>query len=192
MDISWFLLETSFGNIMWHIFLGFLAGIIILPKRRGKIYFALLMGILMEAITDGAHLLNKDLTHNLLFFWQIPLTLILLDYIFDNRKRFMPLFLTIFGINLTHFFSDAVLEGDSLAIFYPITPQWYAFKISVYGINGTTFSTIALFIIFAILAYINRKYYSTSSSSSSPHRKEIRRYNFPSFITTVAFFIRAL
>ncbi len=190
--LSYFLLETSVGNIMWHILLGFLAGIIILPKRRGKIYGALILSIIMEAITDGAHLVNKDITHNMIFFLQIPLALILFEYIFDAKGRHMPLFLTILGINLTHFFSDAVLEGDDLAIFYPLTPQWYTFRTTVYGINATLLSAIALFAIFGLLYYISRKYYSTSSSCSSPQRKEIRRYNFPSFITTVAFFMRAL
>ncbi|AGB04491.1 hypothetical protein AciM339_0607 [Aciduliprofundum sp. MAR08-339] len=190
--LSYFLLETSVGNIMWHILLGFLAGIIILPKRRGKIYGALILSIIMEAITDGAHLVNKDITHNMIFFLQIPLALILFEYIFDAKGRHMPLFLTILGINLTHFFSDAVLEGDSLAIFYPLTPQWYTFRTTVYGINATLLSAIALFAIFGLLYYISRKYYSTSSSCSSPQRKEIRRYNFPSFITTVASFMRAL
>ncbi len=190
--LSYFLLEISVGNIMWHILLGFLAGIIILPKRRGKIYGALILSIIMEAITDGAHLVNKDITHNMIFFLQIPLALILFEYIFDAKGRHMPLFLTILGINLTHFFSDAVLEGDSLAIFYPLTPQWYTFRTTVYGINATLLSAIALFAIFGLLYYISRKYYSTSSSCSSPQRKEIRRYNFPSFITTVASFMRAL
>ncbi len=190
--LSYFLLETSAGNIMWHILLGFLAGIIILPKRRGKIYGALILSIIMEAITDGAHLVNKDITHNMIFFLQIPLALILFEYIFDAKGRHMPLFLTILGINLTHFFSDAVLEGDNLAIFYPLTPQWYTFRTTVYGINATLLSSIVLFAIFGLLYYISRRYYSTSSSCSSPQRKEIRRYNFPSFITTVAFFMRAL
>ncbi len=192
MNASWLLLETSVGNIIWHILLGFLAGIIILPKGRGKYVSALFIAIIMEAITDGAHLINKDLTHNLIFFWQIPLALILVDYIYDTSRKFMPLLLTIFGINLFHLFSDAVLEGDNLAIFYPISSQWYVYKAAILGMNGAVLATILVFAIMGLLYMVSRKVYSTSSSSSWPKRKDIRRYNLPSFITTVAFLIRAL
>ncbi len=190
--VSWFLLETPVGNVMWHIFLGFLAGILLLPKRRGKLISALLLGIIMEAITDGAHLVNKDITHNLIFFWQVPLALILIDYIYDTRKRFMPLLLTIFGINMTHIFSDAILEKDELAIFYPLTSQWYTYRSVVFGMNATILGTLLFFTTMLTLYLVSRKLYSTSSSSSWPQRKEMRKYNLPSFITTVAFLIRAL
>ncbi|EDY35141.1 hypothetical protein ABOONEI_2683 [Aciduliprofundum boonei T469] len=192
MNVSWFLLETSVGNIMWHIFLGFLAGILLLPKRRGKFVSALILAIIMEAITDGAHLVNKDITHNLIFFWQLPLALILIDYIYDSRKRFMPLLLTIFGINMTHIYSDAILEGDNLAIFYPISSQWYAYRTTIFGMNAAILGTIIFLATMAVLYIVSRKVYSTSNSSSWPHRKEMRKYNLPSFITTVAFLIRAL
>jgi len=193
--ISWFLLETSVGNVMWHILLGFLAGMLLLPKgrsKRDKILAAFILGFIMEAITDGAHLVNKDITHNLIFFWQIPLALILIDYIYDSRRRFMPLLLTIFGINMTHIFSDAILEKDELAIFYPLTSQWYTYRSVVFGINATILGTLLFFTIMLMLYLVSRKLYSTSSSSSWPHRKEMRRYNLPSFITTLAFLIRAL
>jgi hypothetical protein len=190
MNASWFLLETSVGNIIWHIVLGFLVGILILPKRRGKLARALLLAIIMEAITDGAHLVNKDITHNIIFFWQIPLALILIDYIYDENKRFAPLFLSIFGINMTHIFSDGVLEGDQLAIFYPLSTQWYAFKSTIFGIDARIIATVVFLATMAILYLIARRInHSTSSSSSWPKRKEIRRYNLPSFITTVASFI---
>ena len=192
MNVSWFLLETSVGNIMWHILLGFLAGILLLPKRRGKFVSALILAIIMEAITDGAHLVNKDITHNLIFFWQFPLALILIDYIYDSRKRFMPLLLTIFGINMTHIYSDAILEGDNLAIFYPISSQWYAYRTTIFGMNAAILGTIIFLATMAVLYIVSRKVYSTSNSSSWPHRKEMRKYNLPSFITTVAFLIRAL
>jgi len=193
--ISWFLLETSVGNVMWHILLGFLAGMLLLPKgrsKRDKILAAFILGFIMEAITDGAHIVNKDITHNLIFFWQIPLALILIDYIYDSRRRFMPLLLTIFGINMTHIFSDAILEKDELAIFYPLTSQWYTYRSVVFGINATILGTLLFFTIMLMLYLVSRKLYSTSSSSSWPHRKEMRRYNLPSFITTLAFLIRAL
>ncbi len=193
--VSWFLLETSIGNVMWHILLGFLAGMLLLPKgrsKRDKILAAFMLGFIMEAITDGAHLVNKDITHNLIFFWQLPLTLILIDYIYDSRKRFMPFLLTIFGINMTHIYSDAILEGDKLAIFYPLSSQWYAYRTTIFGMNATILGTIIFLATMAVLYIVSRKVYSTSSSSSWPHRKEMRKYNLPSFITTVAFLIRAL
>jgi len=192
MNVSWFLLETSVGNIMWHILLGFLAGMLLLPKRRGKLFSALILAIIMEAITDGAHLVNKDITHNLLFFWQIPLALILIDYIYDTRNRFTHILLTIFGINMTHLYSDAILEGDSLSIFYPMSSQWYIYKSTILGMNGAIFGTVVFLATMAVLYIVSRKLYSTSNSSSWPQRKEMRKYNFPSFITTVAFLIRAL
>ncbi len=159
MNVSWLLLETSVGNIIWHIFLGFLAGILLLPKGRGKFVRALVLAIIMEAITDGAHLVNKDITHNLIFFWQVPLALILLDYIYDTRKRFMPLLLTVFGINMTHLYSDAILEGDKLAIFYPLSSQWYIYRATIFGMNAAVFGTIIFLATMAVLYIVSRKFY---------------------------------
>ncbi len=192
MEITWLFMETSIGNVVWHVFLGIMASIFLLRGMKNRWMLTLILPILMEILIDGAHLVNKDLTHNLLVLWQIPLVLILLDYMYDENRKYTPIFLTIFGIALTHLFSDAVLEGDDLTIFYPFTAQTYIFRSSLMGINAAYMGALLLILSLTMLYMANRMIYSTSSSSSWPQRKEIRRYSFPSFITTVAFFILAL
>jgi len=186
-------METSLGNIIWHILLGLIVSLFILQGFKRRWFFTLLLPLLMEVLIDGAHFLNKNLTHNFLVLWQIPLVLILLDYMYDENRKYMPLFLSVFGISLTHMFSDAVLEGDSLAIFYPFTTQTYVYKATLAGANATLLGLSLLIFSLGSLYVANQLIiHSTSSSSSWPHRKDIRRYSFPSFITTVAFFILAL
>jgi|GEM_PF-5450052 len=193
MDLTWLLMETSLGNVIWHIFLGLMVTLFILRKVKNRWILTLTLPILMEFLIDGAHIINKNITHNFLVLWQIPLALILLDYMYDESRKYTPIFLSIFGISLTHMFSDAVLEGDPLAIFYPITTQTYAYKTTIAGVNAAFIATVLLLITLSFL-YLGSwmVIHSTSSSSSWPHRKDIRRYNLPSFITTVAFFILAL
>ncbi len=192
MDLTWLFMETSIGNVIWHIFLGSLVAIIMLRGVRNRLILTLTIPVFMELLIDGAHFVNKNLTHNILVLWQIPLLMILLDYMYDENRKYMPVFLTIFGISLTHMFSDAVLEGDTLSIFYPFTAQTYAYKSTIAGMNAAYLGTILLLSTLLILYLSSRMSYSTSNSSSWPHRKEIRKYSFPSFITTVAFFILAL
>ncbi len=192
MDLTWLFMETSLGNVIWHILLGLFVAIFMLRGVKNRWLLTLILPLLMEFMIDGAHLVNKNLTHNFLVLWQIPLLMILLDYMYDENRKYMPVFLTIFGISLTHMFSDSVLEGDALSIFYPFTTQTYAYRTTIAGINAVYLGTILLLLSLSILYLGSRMGYSTSNSSSWPHRKEIRRYSFPSFITTVAFFILAL
>ena len=171
--ILWFLFETNVGDVMWHTFLGFLAGILLLPNRRGKFIRALVLAIIMEAITGGAHLINTNITHNLLFYWQAPLAIILLDYIYDSKKRFMPLILTIFGINITHFYSEMVLQGESLAIFYPFSSQLYVYRTAIFGMNATIIGTIIFLATMAVLYIVSRKIYPISGFNHlSLHRHD--------------------
>ncbi|OYT60667.1 hypothetical protein B6U71_00435 [Euryarchaeota archaeon ex4484_178] len=193
MDLTWLLMETSLGNIVWHLILGIIVSIFILHRMRNGWLIAITLPLFMELIIDGFHLINKNLTHNLIVLWQIPLILLLLDYMYDENRKYTHIFLSIFGISLTHLFSDAVLEGDSVSIFYPFTAQTYAYRTSVAGINAALLGALLLFLSIGVLYIVsNLVAHSTSSSSSWPQRKEMRRYSFPSFITTVAFFILAL
>ena len=196
MDILSFLLNNPFGNILWHILLGIMVGIIIFPNRK-KIPTILLWAVLFEGIIDGAHLINPAITHNLFFMLQLPLFIFFIGYAFLNSRRWMNFALLFLANTFSHLISDSAFEGGSLYILYPFSSQAYTWNGSLgfAGIRGALFGVTVLAMVLLVLKVVEmiiQHNYSISISSSWPHRKERRRYNLPSFITTVAFFIFAL
>ncbi len=196
MDILTFLLDNPFGNVLWHILLGVLTGVIIFSNRK-NILTILFWSIAFEFIIDGAHLINPAITHNLFFMLQLPLFIFFIGYVFFNSAKWMNFALLFLANTFSHLVSDSAFEGGSLYILYPFSTQAYTWNstLGFAGIHGALFGVTVLAMVLLVLKFVEmaiQRNYSISISSSWPHLKETRRYNLPSFITTVAFFIFAL
>ncbi len=115
-----------------HVIFATLAMIIVYPRWSEKFWNILGFSIIMELITDGAHLITKSITHNIFFFVELPLAILLVGYIYSNRKleNFSILML---ATNLTHMTMDLFWEGDKMQIYYPISSTWYSVPINYAG-----------------------------------------------------------
>ena len=149
MNVMNFFLYSPFGNALFHIILGILAGIIIFPNFKKKIHIILLTAVVMEFITDGAHLINGNLTHNLIFMMQLPLLILFLGYTFNKRGLVHISFLML-GNSISHMFSDTVWEGGTITPLYPFTSQTYGWNYSL-SIGGISGASLAFFILLALL-----------------------------------------
>ena len=128
-----------------HVIFAFIAMIIIYPSWKEKIPHLLAFAIIMEFVIDGAHLVNKSITHNIFFFVEVPLFMLFAGYLFRDRK--MGTFsLLLLANNLTHMFMDLFYEGDAMQIYYPFWNTWYSVPSQYLGAAwGTTM--LLIFII---------------------------------------------
>ncbi len=137
-----------------HVLLATLAMIIVYPLWKNKIPQLLLFAIIMEFIIDGAHLVNKSITHNIFFFLETPLFIFLTGYIFKDFK--LETFSTLLlANNLSHMLMDLFYEGDSMQIYYPICSTWYSVP---HPYLGVFWGTAILLLLLLPMAVFTREF----------------------------------
>ena len=87
---------------------------------------AFLFVIAINIFVDGAHLINKDLTHNIFVLVEAPIAMYLVGYVIDS-ERVKILSASILVVSSFLFIMDSVLEGDGLAVYYPVSTVRYTF-----------------------------------------------------------------
>ena len=118
-------------DAVMHILLATLA-MAFLFHGKNSIYKLFILSVILEFVTDRAHLVNKNITHNIFFFVEIPLLLLLVGY-FTNKKGLEGFSLLILATNITHLIMDTAMEGGSVALYYPAYSGTYTWGISVMG-----------------------------------------------------------
>ncbi len=148
MNVLNFLLNNPLGNAMFQIILGIVGGIIVIPHIRKKLPMILLFALIMEIVIDGAHLANKDITHNLFFMLQLPLIFFFFGYTFNNRKL-STLSVLFLANSFAHMISDTAFEGGTITPLYPFSSQTYGwnFSLSFLGLHG---AALAIFIMLSV------------------------------------------
>ena len=75
---------------------------------------------LMEIVIDGAHLVNKDYTHNIFFLLELPLLFLFIGFM-DGNAKLEKFSLLLLANNWTHLVMDLFYEGDALHLYYPVS-----------------------------------------------------------------------
>ncbi len=129
--------NNPIADTIFQISLAALATILIFPHIKNKIKVAFILAIITDLIVDGSHIVNKSITHNLLFLIDVPLVIFLFGYIF-RLDKISQLSILIFGNFFTYFIADAAIEHDSLQILYPYSNQQFIWNnsIVVFGESG--------------------------------------------------------
>ncbi|NPA75058.1 MAG: hypothetical protein GXO25_03120 [Euryarchaeota archaeon] len=118
-------------DAIMHVVLAAIAMTILFHKKTSP-FTILLISIIMEVITDGAHIVNKNYTHNIFFFIELPLMIMLAGYI-TNKGWLESISLLMLAANITHLIMDAAIEGGTLALYYPVYSGVYSWDFTVLG-----------------------------------------------------------
>ncbi len=108
-----------------HIIFATIAIMLIYPRWKNHIKELVILAVVMEFVIDGAHLVNKNITHNIFFLVEFPLIAIFAGYITKERKILTGALL-ILANTWTHLIMDLFYEGDTLALYYPIYSTEYS------------------------------------------------------------------
>ena len=129
--------NNPIADSLFQISLAALATILIFPHIKNKIKVAFILAIITDIIVDGSHVINKSITHNLLFLIDIPLVMLLFGYTF-RLDKISRLSILIFGNFFTYFIADAAIEHDTLQILYPFSNQHFVWNntIVIFGEKG--------------------------------------------------------
>ncbi len=114
-----------------HVLFAAIAMLILFPRRNSP-WVILAVSVIMEVLTDGAHIVNKDITHNIFFFLEVPLMLMFVGYLI-NKPSLEGISLLMLAANITHFLMDAAMEGDALALYYPLMSGTYTWDFTLFG-----------------------------------------------------------
>ena len=151
MNILNLLLDTPL-NAIFQILLGIIGGVVIFPNARKRIHIIILAAIIMEIVIDGAHLINKNITHNLFFMLQLPLILFFFGYTF-NYKRIINVSFLFLANSISHFISDTAFENSVIVPLYPFSSQIYRWNYSLnfLGLHGAPLALFILLMIWVIM-----------------------------------------
>jgi len=108
-----------------HIIFATIAMMLIYPRWKNHIKELVILAVIMEFVIDGAHLFNKNITHNIFFLIEFPLIVIFAGYI-TREQKILTGGLLIFANTWTHLIMDMFFEGDALALYYPIYSTEYS------------------------------------------------------------------
>ncbi len=102
-----------------HVLFAIIATIIIYPYWKEHKEKIVLAAVIMELIIDGAHLVNKNYTHNLFFLIEMPLAIVFAGIMIKSRNL-IDTGVIILASTWTHLIMDLYYEGDTLALYYPV------------------------------------------------------------------------
>ncbi len=123
-------------DAVMHVLFAAIAMVLLIPRTARNdanlFWKILLISIIMEVITDGAHVVNKNITHNIFFFVEVPLMIMLTGYLTD-KKYLGGMAILMLAANMTHLLMDATMEGDALALYYPLYSTTYTWSFTVAG-----------------------------------------------------------
>lgn len=173
MNVLNLLLNTPI-NAIFQILLGIVGGVFIFPNARKRIHIILLAAIIMEIVIDGAHLINKNITHNLFFMLQLPLILFFFGYTF-KYKRIINVSLLFLANSMAHFISDTALEGGTIEPLYPFSSQIYGWNYSLnfLGLHGASLGLFILIMIWVIMRLVEEKIENGTIQAPSLHPDRI-------------------
>ena len=115
-----------------HVLFAILALLIVYPNWKRNLHWIIIFAVLMEIITDGSHIVNKSITHNIFFFIEAPLFILFAGYVLKD-SRLGQISMLLLSTNLTHLLMDLFYEGDSIQMYYPVLSTWYSVPPSYAG-----------------------------------------------------------
>ena len=126
-------------------------GMLLIHRVASDIPWVFIIAIVMELVIDGAHLVNKAITHNIFFLIQMPFLMLFSGYVLSSN-RLQRLSLLILVNNFTHLIMDLFYEGDSLPLYFPVNsltvsvPPYDAGFATGMGIWMAVVAVLALFL----------------------------------------------
>ena len=115
-------------NAIVQIILNYLA--IIIVSQSKKWFKLLILAAFFEIIIDAPAMIDKGITHNMFFVLSLPLIILLLGFIYEERKLMSFSLLFLASAVTDVILMDGIVEHDYMRILYPLT-GYYASNLSI-------------------------------------------------------------